>query len=240
MENNEDNLIQMLGTNITVEEINNIYGKENIKQGKTKLFNHFFITYIIGCNITKDIEKFEGKIICIIQIKEKNDVRIVVSDKNSKMTYSEIKGWFRDIEELSNANFNCLYEKSAGVITYKKINNKIKYLIVYSKINFPGFPKGHIEYGETEEVAAKREALEEVGINVELKSNFRKSISYTVYDTPIQKEVVFFLAEILENDRVSIDTNEINKFEFVTYEEAKCILNENLINILSDVEEYIK
>jgi len=240
MENNEDNLIQMLGTNITVEEINNIYGKENIKQGKTKLFNHFFITYIIGCNITKDIEKFEGKIICIIQIKEKNDVRIVVSDKNSKMTYSEIKGWFRDIEELSNANFNCLYEKSAGVITYKKINNKIKYLIVYSKINFPGFPKGHVEYKETEEEAAKREVFEEVGIKVNLKSNFRESLSYIVYDTPIHKEVVFFLAEISEKDKINIDTNEINKFEFVNLDEAQNILNQELIDILKNTEEYIK
>jgi len=240
MNNKEDEQIELLGKIITVEEINNKDDIKNMAYGKIRLFDKFFTTYIIGGDISKDTKKFEGKVICIIKIKEKNETRIVVSDKNSKMPYSEIKGWFKNSKELDNAKFICLFEKSAGVIAYKKVNSEIKYLIIYSKINFPGFPKGHIEYGETEEVAAKREALEEVGINVELKSNFRKSISYTVYDTPIQKEVVFFLAEILENDRVSIDTNEINKFEFVTYEEAKCILNENLINILSDVEEYIK
>ena len=61
-----------------------------------------------------------------------------------------------------------------------------------------------------------------------------------VFGAPIQKEVVFFLGEILENEKVKIDLNEINKFEFVTFDKAKDILNEELMHVLSIANEYIK
>ena len=138
-----------------------------------------------------------------------------------------------------NAKSKSLFEKSAGVIAYRKINGEPHYLIIYSKKNFSGFPKGHIEYGEKEEDTAKRELLEEAGIKVELKKGFRETISYTVFDTPIQKEVVFFLGEMAENEIVNINNKEISKFEMVTFDKAKKILNEELMNVLRSAKEYI-
>ena len=56
-------------------------------------------------------------------------------------------------------------EKSCGCIIIK--NKKV--LLVYEKNrNFWGFPKGHMEDGETEIETALREVKEEVGLDVEI------------------------------------------------------------------------
>ena len=141
---------------------------------------------------------------------------------------------------MVNKKNELLYEKSAGAVIYKIENGEPLFLITYSKKNFPGFPKGHIEKGETEEIAAIREIKEEVGLNVTLKPNFKTSISYTIFDTNIQKEVVLFLAEIGENETINIDLNELNKYEIVNFEQAKLILNDDLIQVLTKVKEYIE
>ena len=140
---------------------------------------------------------------------------------------------------MVNKKNELLYEKSAGAVIYKIKNDEPVFIITYSKKNYPGFPKGHIEKGETEEIAAIREIKEEVGLNVTLKPNFKTSISYTIFDTNIQKEVVFFLAEIGENETINIDLNELNKYEIVNFEQAKLILNDDLIQVLTKAKKYI-
>ena len=140
---------------------------------------------------------------------------------------------------MVNKKNELLYEKSAGAVIYKIKNDEPVFIITYSKKNYPGFPKGHIEKGETEEIAAIREIKEEVGLNVTLKPNFKTSISYTIFDTNIQKEVVLFLAEIGENETINIDLNELNKYEIVNFEQAKLILNDDLIQVLTKAKKYI-
>ena len=141
---------------------------------------------------------------------------------------------------MLNKRNELLYEKSAGAVIYKINKGNPLFLVTYSNNDYPGFPKGHIEKGETEEIAAIREIKEEVGLNVTLKPNFRTSISYIIFDTSIQKEVVFFLAEIEENETINIDLNEINKYEIVDFEQAKSILNDYLMQVLTKSKEYIE
>lgn len=241
MNNDEKKLVERLGEFITVE---NIYDSniKNVLEGEVSYNNRKIKAYIIGDNLHIEKKKFEGKIVGLIELKENDEERIVVVEKENNYlnSYSQITGVFRDVEELKQAKFKCLYETSAGVVIYMVKNGEPYYLVTYSKKNFSGFPKGHVEYGETEETAAKREALEEVGVNVELKPNFKSSISYTVFDTPIQKEVIFFLGEIKENTKINIDINEINKYEIVNYEQAKFILNDELMNVLTEAKKYIE
>ena len=241
MNNDEKKLVERLGEFITVE---NIYDSniKNVLEGEVSYNNRKIKAYIIGDNLHIEKKKFEGKIVGLIELKETDEERIVVVEKENNYlnSYSQITGVFRDVEELKQAKFKCLYETSAGVVIYMVKNGEPYYLVTYSKKNFSGFPKGHVEYGETEETAAKREALEEVGVNVGLKPNFRSSISYTVFDTPIQKEVIFFLGEIKENTKINIDINEINKYEIVNYEQAKFILNDELMNVLTEAKKYIE
>ena len=62
-------------------------------------------------------------------------------------------------------------EKSCGCIIIDD-NNKV--LLVYGNGSyFWGFPKGHVEDGESEVETAKREVKEEVGLDVVIDENKR-------------------------------------------------------------------
>ena len=239
MFSDEIKLIDMLGKNVTIENVN-ISKVKNVMIGRFRFNNKKIITYIIGKNLSRNITKFDGKIIALIEMKEDNEERIVVSDTDIHASYVEITGILHNFENLRNSKFRCLYEKSAGAVVYKIINGEPYYLLVYSKRNFAGFPKGKVEFGEIDESTAVREIYEEVGLRVKLKPNFKSSIEYIVHGTPIKKKVIFFLAEIDDNQEVNIDINEINKYEFVTYEQAKFVLNDSLINVLNEAKNYIE
>ena len=82
-------------------------------------------------------------------------------------------------------------EKSCGCII---INNE-KVLLVYEKNrNFWGFPKGHIEEGETEIETALREVKEEVGLEVEIDLEKRYTLNYIIRDE-IDKTTVLYIAK---------------------------------------------
>ena len=110
-------------------------------------------------------------------------------------------------------------------------------MCLYSKKDIAGFPKGHIENGESEEEAARREIFEEVGLKVELKKDFKESIHYKIDDTPANKEVVFFLSEMPKNSQIVIDENEINKYEFLDFDDAKKVLRDNVIEVLEKADK---
>lgn len=124
-------------------------------------------------------------------------------------------------------------EISSGAVLYKKENNKIKFLLVYSKRNSEwGFPKGHIEKGETEIEAAKREIFEETGIklnNDDFDKTFRFSDTYKIKGTLpstkgkiIDKTSVYYLAGVKNSrDNKKLFANEeIGEMKWMSFEEA--------------------
>ena len=66
-----------------------------------------------------------------------------------------------------------IVEKSCGAIVFTKNVEGVKYVIIESKESFFGFPKGHVEKNETELETARREVLEETGLQVEFLDDFR-------------------------------------------------------------------
>ena len=87
------------------------------------------------------------------------------------------------------------YEISCGAVVYNVVDNKILYVIIESVEGHFGFPKGHIEPGETFEQTAVREIKEEVGINVELNTDFFTSEEYPLPAKPgVTKKNIYFIA----------------------------------------------
>jgi|GEM_PF-128945 len=89
---------------------------------------------------------------------------------------------------------------AAGIIVFTQEDTGPTFLLLRNARHGTwGFPKGHVEPGETVEAAARRETEEETGLHeLELAPGFRKVICYPVVpddDTPAGlKEVSYFLA----------------------------------------------
>ncbi|MBQ8817299.1 MAG: NUDIX domain-containing protein [Clostridia bacterium] len=114
-----------------------------------------------------------------------------------------------------------IVEKSCGAIVFTKDAECVKYVITESKEGFFGFPKGHIEKNETELETARREVLEETGLQVEFLDDFRIEDSY-----PFQrngetrtKHIVYFLAKFSNQDSIAQET-ELNSIHLMDYETA--------------------
>lgn len=82
-------------------------------------------------------------------------------------------------------------EKSCGAV----VVNEGKVLLVHQHNGLIGFPKGHMESGETEVETATREVWEETGVEIEVFAEKRYSFEYYIEKFNVQKEVVLFVAK---------------------------------------------
>jgi 8-oxo-dGTP pyrophosphatase MutT (NUDIX family) len=123
-------------------------------------------------------------------------------------------------------------EFSCGAVIYKMKNNNPLFLLVNSKRSkIWGFPKGHIENGESEIETARREILEETGIKIiEFIENFRQKDVYIIDGAAsridkrqVEKHSIYFLALALENT-LDFDKNEILKLKWTNINQAQNML----------------
>jgi 8-oxo-dGTP pyrophosphatase MutT (NUDIX family) len=126
-------------------------------------------------------------------------------------------------------------EKSCGCI----IMDRGKVLLVQETEGHWGFPKGHVEAGETEFETAIRETKEETNIDVEIDDSKRYEINYIVREE-IDKTVVYFLGKKL-NDNIIRQESEINSVEWIPYKEAiERITYDNAKGVLKQVLDDMK
>lgn len=111
-------------------------------------------------------------------------------------------------------------ERSCGGVLFTRQDNAIKYLIIRHLGGHCGFPKGHMEPGESEQETAIREIREEVGLTVSLIDGFRREDMYPLPGRPgTKKQVVYFLAEFA-GQRVSTQPEEVAAAYLLAYEDA--------------------
>ena len=114
-------------------------------------------------------------------------------------------------------------EKSCGGVVFTREQGELRYLIIRHRGGHCGFPKGHMEPGETEKETALREIFEEVGLQVSLL-DYRLEDSYPLPNKPgVTKHVTYFPAEF-SNQTIRIQPEEICDAYLVSYEEAWTLL----------------
>ena len=99
-----------------------------------------------------------------------------------------------------------IYEKSCGIIPFRRIGKNVEFLLLHSAmVRNPQavweFPKGSVEAGESEHETALRELREETHLtDVKLLEGFRGQVDYQYrrHGKPVSKVVLFFLGEVLQ------------------------------------------
>jgi bis(5'-nucleosidyl)-tetraphosphatase len=124
-------------------------------------------------------------------------------------------------------------EHSAGGIIYRKTRQgTLRFLLIFSARNkIWGFPKGHIESGETEHQAALREIKEETGLkNISVTLGFREEDVYCAIShrgkskgRSIEKHSIYFLYETQEA-AITVDNREIVDYKWVSIAAAMSLI----------------
>ena len=116
------------------------------------------------------------------------------------------------------------WEKSCGAVVFTIADGQIKYLLVQGLGGIYGFPKGHVEAGETETQTALREVFEETHVRISLLDGFRTVAEYALPNKPSTiKQVVFFLGEYRDQEVIH-QKEELLGTCLATYEQALSML----------------
>lgn len=110
------------------------------------------------------------------------------------------------------------YEKSCGAIIYK--DDCV--LLVKHNQGHISFPKGHEEYGETEQETALREVKEETGLDIVLENDFREVITYSPRENVI-KDVVFFIGKY-KGGKIVKQESEIADIKWIKFSQASLMI----------------
>ncbi len=194
--------------------------------------------YILGVN--HPVRVFEGKVIAVLRFNGSKRSAIVVAPKNMRRIDYEIKDVLSFAEPQDSYSLECLYEHSCGAVVFRRINEEYRFLLIKNRrSNHWGFPKGHMEKGETRQQTAIREVLEETGIHIDIIDGFCRDSRYRI-GSRIEKRVEVFLASTKDTQTI-IQKEEIEDYIWLRYPEALNMLKfENDKDILMSVNEFMQ
>ncbi|MBB1079529.1 NUDIX domain-containing protein [Limosilactobacillus sp. STM2_1] len=132
-------------------------------------------------------------------------------------------------------------EVTSGAVVYRRSKNGIEYLLLESqnKGHFWGFPKGHVEKGETLKETASREIKEETQLELPIDTSFNV---YTEYDLPNgnHKQMTLYTALLDDNEDVHLQAEEIKNCGWFDYQDArKQLTYDNLKTLLDQVNDHL-
>lgn len=134
-------------------------------------------------------------------------------------------------------------EKSCGAIVFTYEGSVRKYAVIRETYQGAwGFPKGHMENGETEKETALREVKEETGLNVNIRADFRQIDEHSMAreGRPNDKKTnIYFLAEFW-GQKPQPQASGVSEILLLDYPGAMARLsNEGLRRILTNAEKYL-
>lgn len=197
--------------------------------------------YINSLYMTSSLIKNIIRAIKIYALKNNYSMGVLVFDNNDEYiaNYLGEEYNYNEIDDnLSYTSFPIVkwVEKSCGCV----VVNDDRVLLIRQNDNSIGFPKGHMEIGETEIETAIRETREETGLDVNIISTKKYKIKYYV-DEIILKEVTYFLAKpVNPNSKIIVQKSElidVNWFlkddvgNFLTYEQLRMLWEDIFLDL---------
>ena len=193
--------------------------------------------YIIG--VKRPMKFFSGRVIAVVKNQTENDI-LVIAPAHRKYIIHDIRSALSFLELSPKADIECLYERSCGAVVYSVMKKEVRFLIIKNNRSLHwGFPKGHVEFGETDKETAIREVREETGIDIEIIKGFSCTSEYKIHGH-IEKTVVMFLG-VTDNTRTVIQQEEIEDYNWLTFQNAMDMLKfDNDKVILRRAEKYLR
>ena len=193
--------------------------------------------FIMG--IHHPVKNFDGRVIAILSDRKSNHFIWIVAPKSTRFIINDIKQYINVERDFPSYRLECLYESSCGAVVFRDIKGEVKYLLIKNRRSAHwGFPKGHIEQGETLKQTALREVLEETGLHINIIDGFSCVSKYKIRDK-IDKMVTIFVGTTSDTSTV-IQREEIEDFIWLTYDKAMNLLKfENDKNILESAYNFL-
>ena len=178
--------------------------------------------YIMG--IHHPVRNFDGRVIAVLRNKKKKEIHLDCGGPRAHDSLSTTFLEYLDPErDFPGYRLECLYESSCGAVIFHDIKGEVRYLLIKNKRSAHwGFPKGHIERGETKEQTALREVQEETGLRVKLIEGFSCLSKYRIRDR-VEKTVTIFAATT-PSTVIHMQKEEIEDYIWLTYDRALSLL----------------
>lgn len=194
---------------------------------------------VLIMGIDHPVSVFDGRVIGFARFFDNGEIILIASPKSKKFIDYNIKDSISFLTGGRRYSLECLYERSCGAIVYRIINGSPRFLLIKNKRSTHwGFPKGHMEHGETPEETATREVLEETGVHITILPDFVCKSEYTIQGR-IEKSVSIFLAST-EDTQTVIQEEEIEDYIWLRYNDALNTLRfNNDRSILMSAKDYL-
>ena len=194
--------------------------------------------YLIG--VDRPVKSYRAKIIGIVHRHDDVEDKLVGAPISAKFDQSRIQRDVEFQEKYYDSYVEPLYHVSCGTIVYRERDGRTEYLILFQKGSKTwSFPKGHIEFYETQEETAIREVREETGLEVTLIDGFKTSAFYRFPPKRLkEKTVILFLAR--SDNEPSINKKEIIDYRWCDASEALELLASSYAKPLAEAEKFIR
>lgn len=204
--------------------------------------------FIMG--VSHPVRNFSGRVVAVLRSRGRNDRLphflsgldeiLVVAPKTTRYIINDIAECIGYDNDFKNYSINCLYESSCGAVVFRKVKGEARFLLIKNKRSSNwGFPKGHIEKGETHRDTARREVLEETGMHVDIIDGYERVSKYKIQNR-IEKNVYIFVGSTKDTE-TRIQAEEIDDYMWLPYSRALGILKfENDKKIMMSAYRFLK
>lgn len=196
-----------------------------------------YTVYIMG--VYRPIKSFDGRVIAVVHMDDGTQ-RLVVAPNHRKFIIHDVRTALSFLNLPKDTVIDCIYERSCGAVVFSNNRGEVRFLVIKNKKSLHwGFPKGHVELGESDKETAIREVFEETGIKIEIIKGFSSCMEYKIQGK-IEKTVMMFLAST-DDTRTVIQPEEIDDYNWLRFDNAMQTLKfENDKIILRRADKYLR